>query len=50
MEDTIVNNHNSRVKPNDTVFFLGDFCFTNSKGGKKGEGEGIKANEYLKIH
>lgn len=48
MEDTIVNNHNSRVKPDDTVFFLGDFCFTNSKGGKKGEGEQTKAKEYLK--
>lgn len=48
MEDTIIRNHNARVQPEDTVFFLGDFCFTNSSGGKKGEGEGIHARKYLK--
>ena len=47
MEDTIIKNHNSRVKPEDTVFFLGDFCFTNSSGGKEGEGEGIHAKKYM---
>ena len=27
MNRTIINNHNACVKPEDTVFFLGDFCF-----------------------
>ncbi len=29
MEDTIVNNWNARVSPQDEVFHLGDFCFGN---------------------
>lgn len=44
MEETIINNWNSIVKPEDNVYFLGDFCFTNSKGGKKGEG--VVGNPY----
>lgn len=31
MNETIIKRHNERVKPKDTVFFLGDFIF---KGGK----------------
>ena len=34
MSATIIKNHNQRVKKEDTVFFLGDFCFRNSPGGK----------------
>ena len=48
MENTIIKNHNSRVGPDDTVFFLGDFCFKNSAGGKKGEGTLNKAEHYIK--
>ena len=33
MNETIIKRHNERVKPEDTVFFLGDFIF---KGGKEG--------------
>jgi calcineurin-like phosphoesterase family protein len=47
MNETIIRNHNSRVKSNDVVFFLGDFCFKNSSGGKVGEGQPIKAEAYL---
>ena len=32
MNETIIRRHNERVKPEDTVFFLGDFIF---KGGKE---------------
>ena len=47
MDKTIIRNHNSRVKPEDTVFFLGDFCFRNTIGGKEGEGALEKAQYYL---
>ena len=47
MNEVIIANHNERVKPEDTVYFLGDFCFRNTKGGKKGEGETTRAEEYL---
>ena len=33
MNETIISKHNERVKPDDTVFFLGDFIF---KGGNEG--------------
>ena len=33
MNKIIIRRHNERVKPDDTVFFLGDFIF---KGGKVG--------------
>lgn len=38
MNNTIIKNWNERVKPNDTVYHIGDFCFKNSPGGKEGEG------------
>uniref|UniRef100_A0A6M3JM15 Calcineurin-like phosphoesterase n=1 Tax=viral metagenome TaxID=1070528 RepID=A0A6M3JM15_9ZZZZ len=47
MNEGIIKNHNSRVKPDDEVYFIGDFCFKNSKGGKPGEGTTNKAKEYL---
>jgi len=47
MSATIIKNHNQRVKKEDTVFFLGDFCFRNSPGGKEGEGKLDKAEFYI---
>lgn len=47
MNETIIRNHNSRVHKEDTVFFLGDFCFRNSPGGKVGEGNLQKAEYYI---
>ena len=38
MNKTLIHNWNSMVKPEDIVFFLGDFCFKNTPGGKPGEG------------
>lgn len=34
MDDTLIRNINARVKPNDTLFFLGDFCFRKSSEAK----------------
>lgn len=31
MDKQLINNWNSRVKPNDTIYHLGDFCFRNIK-------------------
>ena len=42
MNETIIKRHNERVKPDDTVFFLGDFIF---KGGKEGGVEKYKQFE-----
>lgn len=36
MNEAIIRKHNERVKPEDAVFFLGDFIF---KGGKEGGGD-----------
>ena len=47
MDESIIKTHNERVKKGDTVFFLGDFCFRNSEGGKKGEGALEKSEHYL---
>jgi len=47
MNEQIIANHNSRVMEDDVVFFLGDFCFKNSKGGKPGEGELLHSKEYI---
>ena len=46
MNKELVRRWNERVKPEDTVFFVGDFCFRNSPGGKKGEGVQTRAKEY----
>jgi calcineurin-like phosphoesterase family protein len=46
MNETIIKNHNERVKPEDTIFLIGDFCFRNSAGGKVGEGIQVKAKEW----
>ena len=42
----IIRHHNERVKNEDIVFFIGDFCFKNSSGGKKGEGMIITAKNW----
>lgn len=47
MNETIIRNHNERVKKNDELFFLGDFCFKNTPGGKHGEGTTTKSEEYI---
>ena len=31
MDNTLIKNHNSIVSPDDTVYFLGDFCFKDYK-------------------
>ena len=46
MNSEIICRWNERVKQDDIVFHIGDFCFRNSKGGKKGEGTTTKAKEY----
>lgn len=46
MDNALIRNWNERVKSGDIVYFLGDFCFRNSKGGKPGEGGMTKAQEY----
>jgi len=38
MNEVLIVKWNNRVKPEDTVYHNGDFCFKNSKGGKPGEG------------
>ena len=47
MNEAQIKNHNARVKPDDVVYFLGDFCFRNSLGGKAGEGAVDKYLTYL---
>jgi calcineurin-like phosphoesterase family protein len=43
MDTTLIRNWNARVKPEDTVFHIGDFCFKNSPNAvARGEG-GIKS-------
>lgn len=46
MNSTIIKNHNERVKLEDIVFMIGDFCFKNSPGGKVGEGVNIKSKKW----
>lgn len=48
MNSEIIRRWNERVKPEDTVFHIGDFCFRNSPGGKPGEGVPVKAVELEK--
>jgi len=45
MNRAIIRNHNERVKPEDIVFHLGDFCFKNSSE-QRGEGQRIPAKEW----
>ena len=45
MNEAIIRNHNSRVKPEDICFHLGDFCFRNTSDAK-GEGIRTKAEEW----
>ena len=47
MDNTLINNWNARVSPDDTVIHLGDFCFKNSPGGKSGEGSITKSSSYM---
>lgn len=47
MNEHIISTHNQRVAPTDIVFFLGDFCFRNTSGGRRGEGMNKKAAEWL---
>lgn len=46
MNSTLIKNWNDRVRPEDTVFHNGDFCFKNSAGGKAGEGLTHKSTYY----
>ena len=46
MNRTIIKNHNERVKKDDIVFHIGDFCFRNTLGGKVGEGVITKSKEW----
>ena len=46
MNKRIIHNWNSRVKKEDTVFHLGDFCFRNSNE-TRGEGINKNANYWL---
>ena len=48
MDYTLIRNWNERVKIGDTIYFLGDFIFKNSAGGKPGEGTSNKAIYYEK--
>jgi calcineurin-like phosphoesterase family protein len=48
MNEKIISNWNSIIKEEDTVLFLGDFCFKNSPGGKDGEGVQTSASEWEK--
>lgn len=45
MDKTLIENWNQRVKKDDVVFHLGDFCFRNTTN--RGEGEIHKAQYYL---
>ena len=46
MDSVLIRNWNQRVKKEDTVFHVGDFCFKNSLGGKPGEGQIHRATYY----
>lgn len=46
MDSTLIRNWNERIKKDDTVIFIGDFCFRNTKGGKEGEGTTNKSKYY----
>lgn len=46
MNKELIRRWNERVKKEDTVFMIGDFCFKNSKKGKKGEGIPVSSNYW----
>ena len=46
MDLVLIKNFNNKVKKDDLVYHIGDFCFKNSPGGKKGEGGLNRANYY----
>jgi calcineurin-like phosphoesterase family protein len=46
MNSTLIKKFNERVKEEDQVFFLGDFCFKSGTG--RGEGEKDKPEYFLK--
>jgi len=48
MNDTIIQRWNERVKPDDVVYHIGDFCFKNSND-SKGEGVRTSAIEWEKL-
>lgn len=45
MDNAMIRNWNSRVKKDDVVFHLGDFCFKNTKN--RGEGNSHHADYYM---
>ena len=49
MNKVLTDNWNARVKPDDTVFVIGDFCFKNTPAkAENGEGLIIRARDYEK--
>ena len=49
MNLVMIKNWNSRVKKEDTIFIVGDFIFTNSPGGKPGEGAPINVPTFMAL-
>jgi calcineurin-like phosphoesterase family protein len=47
MDKVLIHNANSRIKEDDTVIHVGDFCFKNSPNGKEGEGLPIHSKKYI---
>lgn len=47
MNEGLINKWNERIKPEDTIFHIGDFCFKNSSS-KRGEGIKVSAIEWEK--
>jgi calcineurin-like phosphoesterase family protein len=47
MDEALIKNWNQRVKPEDSVFILGDFCFKNKQGIEIGASLTKNANYYL---
>jgi calcineurin-like phosphoesterase family protein len=47
MNNVLIHNFNERIKDEDTVIHVGDFCFRNSPGGKDGEGLTLHAKNYI---
>ena len=48
MNKVLIDNCNSRIKDEDIVYHIGDFCFKNSPGGKDGEGMIFSARSWEK--